>query len=79
MTFRYDPRDLAEIGWITATSSCAGPSPPDIADATISMQDLQAARNQRRRELREHLNARWSLADLLNHPQPVTRSRSAAP
>jgi len=49
---------------------------PDIAAATISMQDLQAARNERRRELREHLTARRSLAELLNDPRPATPSGS---
>jgi len=31
-----------------------------------------------RRELREHLNAPWSLADLLNHPQPATSNQQPA-
>ena len=43
---------------------------PEIAATSISMKDLQAARNQRRRELRQQLTARRSLVDLLTHPEP---------
>ena len=41
------------------------------------MQDLQAARNERRRELREHLTARRTLAELLNDPRPAARKSAA--
>ena len=37
----------------------------------VSLQDLQAARNQRRRELRQQLTARRSLVELLTQP-PAT-------
>jgi len=72
VTIRYDPRDLAEIRvYHHDEFLCRAVAP------AISMQDLQAARNERRRELREHLTARRSLADLLNDPRPTTSSRTA--
>ena len=70
VTIRYDPRDLAEIRvYHKDTYLCRAVS-PEIASLTITMQDLQAARNQRRRELRQQLTARRSLVDLLTHPHP---------
>ena len=45
---------------------------PEIATVIVSMQDLQAARNQRRRELRQTLTARRSLVELLTQPHPPT-------
>jgi len=76
VTIRYDPRDLAEIRVYHRDEFLCRAVAPDIAAATISMQDLQAARNERRRELREHLTARRSLAELLNDPRPATPSGS---
>ena len=70
VTVRYDPRDLAEIRvYHQGVFLCRAVS-PDIADLTVSIKDLEAARNQRRRELRQQLTARRSLADLLAHPDP---------
>ena len=78
VTIRYDPRDLAEIRVYHRGEYLCRAVSPDIAAATVSMKDLQAARNQRRRELRQHLTARRDLVDLLLHPavesvpEPVT-------
>ena len=73
VTIRYDPRDLAEIRVYHRDEFLCRAVAPDIAAASISMQDLQAARNERRRELRGHLTARRSLAELLNDPRPAAR------
>jgi len=43
---------------------------PELAAVSISMKDLQAARNQRRRELGQQLVARRSVVDILTQPQP---------
>jgi hypothetical protein len=56
VTIRYDPRDLAEIRIYHRDEFLCRAVAPDIAAATVSMQDLQAARNERRRELRGHLH-----------------------
>lgn len=51
----------------------------DIASVTVSLQDLQAARNQRRRELRMQLTARRSLVELLTNPRPSQSTESKQP
>ena len=68
VTIRYDPRDLAEIRvFHQGRFLCAAVS-PELAAASISLKDLQAARNRRRRQLRAELTARRSLVDELTHP-----------
>ena len=70
VTIRYDPRDLAEIRVYHHDEFVCRAVSPEIAATSISMKDLQAARNQRRRELRQRLTARRSLVELLTHPEP---------
>jgi hypothetical protein len=70
VTIRYDPRDLAEIRVYHRDKFLCRAVSPDIASVTVSLQDLQAARNQRRRELRQQLTARRSLVELLTQPGP---------
>ena len=41
---------------------------PELAAASISLKDLEAARNRRRRQLRQELTSRRSLVDELTHP-----------
>jgi putative transposase len=74
VTIRYDPRDLAEIRVYHQDVFICRAVSPEIAAASISMKDLQTARNQRRRELRQQLTARRSLVDLLTHPEPSSLS-----
>ncbi len=69
---RYDPRDLAEIRVYHHDEYLCRAVSPEIATVTVSMQDLQAARNQRRRELRQKLTARRSLVELLVQPAKST-------
>ena len=68
VTIRYDPRDLAEIRVYHQDEFLCRAVSPEIAAVTVSLQDLQAARNQRRRELRQQLTARRSLVELLTQP-----------
>ena len=79
VTIRYDPRDLAEIRVYHHDEFLCRAVSPEIATVTVSMQDLQAARNQRRRELRQTLTARRSLVELLTQPHPPTLARTARP
>ena len=60
---RYDPRDLAEIRVYHRGAFLCRAVAPDLADQTITLKDLQAARTARRRRLRDDLHARRSLAD----------------
>jgi len=71
VTIRYDPRDLAEIRVFHHGEFLCKAVSPELAAVSISMKDLQAARNQRRRELGQQLVARRSVVDILTEPQPV--------
>lgn len=82
VTIRYDRRALAEIRVYHQGAYLCRANAPEIAAATVSMKDLQAARNQRRWELRQHLTARRDLVDLLIHsteaaPELVTKPRAS--
>ncbi len=73
----YDPRDLAEIGVYYREEFLSRAIAPEIASVTVWMQDLNAARNQRRRGLRQKLLARRGLAEVLagpaaGQPDPAT-------
>jgi putative transposase len=56
VTIRYDPRDLAEIRVFHHNRFLCRAISPEHADETISLKDIQAARNARRRALRNRLN-----------------------
>ncbi len=78
---RYDPRDLAEIrvyhhGQYLCRAIC-----PDLAGTTVSLKDITAARNARRRELRRQLGERATVVDRLiavHIPPPQLRPPAAA-
>lgn len=72
VTIRYDPRDLAEIRVYHRGRFLCRAIAPELADQTISLRDLQAARNARRRGLRAELDGRLALAEqiLPRHPSP---------
>jgi putative transposase len=78
VTIRYDPRDLAEIRVYHHDQFVCRAVSPEIATVTVSMQDLQAARSQRRRELRQQLTARRSLVELLTQPHSPTATADDA-
>lgn len=65
---RYDPRDLAEIRIYHQGRFLCRAVAPELAQHTITLKDLQAARNQRRRQLRTELDQRRSLVDVLSTP-----------
>jgi putative transposase len=81
VTIRYDPRDLTEVrvfheGRFLCTATC-----PELAATTISLKELVAARNKRRRELRGEIRERRSLVDELlavHNPDPPPRPTRAA-
>ena len=88
VTIRYDPRDLAEIRVFHQGSFLCVAVSPELAAASISLKDLEAARNRRRRQLRQELTARRSLVDELTHPvreavptgsATITRTPTMAP
>ncbi len=62
---RYDPRDMAEIRIFYQDRFLCRAICPDLADRTISLKEITAARNARRRELRARLGERASVVDRL--------------
>ncbi len=73
VVIRYDPRDLAEIRVFHEERFLCRAVSPELAGATITLRDLQAARTARRRELRRTLRGRVSLADQLDLPPAIPR------
>ena len=71
---RYDPRDMAEIRIFYRDRFLCRAICPDLANRTISLKEITAARNARRRELRTRLGQRASVVDRLievhAHPHP---------
>jgi putative transposase len=62
---RYDPRDMAEIRVFTSTGFLCRAICPELAGTTISLKDITAARNARRRGLAHGLRERASVVDRL--------------
>jgi putative transposase len=62
---RYDPRDMAEIRVYTDTGFLCRAICPELAGTTISLKDISAARNARRRGLTRGLRERASVVDRL--------------
>lgn len=77
-TIRYDPRDITEIRVYLQTSAgdeqflCRALC-PELAGVTISLKEINAARNARRRQLRSTLSSRTALVDrlLAAHAEPL--------
>ena len=81
VTIRYDPRDVAEVrvfhhDQLVATAIC-----PELADRTVSLKDIVAARRQRRRQLRAEIDQRTSVVEQLldaHRPTPPPGGGAAA-
>jgi putative transposase len=62
---RYDPRDMAEIRVFTAAGFLCRAICPELAGSTVSLKDIVAARNARRRGLARGLRERARIVDRL--------------
>ena len=62
---RYDPRDMAEIRVFAGNGFLCRAICPELAGTTISLKDITAARNARRRGLARGLRERASVVDRL--------------
>jgi putative transposase len=76
---RYDPRDLGEVrvfheGQFLCRAVCS-----ELANATITLKELQAARNKRRRQLRSEIMDRRSVVEQLLATRPQEEPQPAAP
>lgn len=65
VTVRFNPRDVGEIRVYFSDAFLCRAIAPELAAETISLQELQAARSERRRELKRQLRDRRSMADAL--------------
>jgi putative transposase len=73
VTIRYDPRDMAEIRVFTSRGFLCRAICAELAGQAVSLKDITAARNARRRDLRARLGDRASVVDRLiavHHPPP---------
>lgn len=71
VTIRYDPRDLAEIRIFHDQGFLCRAICPELAGQTIALKEITAARNARRRALRQGLRDRATVVDQLlavHHP-----------
>ena len=76
VTVRFDPRDVGEIRVYFNDAFLCRAIAPELAADSLSLQQLQSARSGRRRELKQQLRSRRSLADSLPDD---TRYSPAAP
>ena len=81
VVIRYDPRDMAEIRVFTAAGFLCRAVCPELAGTTISLKDITAARNARRRGLVRGPHERASVVDrlLAAHKEQQPPGRSAPP
>jgi len=77
---RYDPRDMAEIRVFTGAGFLCRAICPELAGTTVSLKDITAARNARRRGLARGLRERASVVErLLAACQEQPPGRTAPP
>ena len=76
VVIRYDPRDMAEIRVFTGAGFLCRAICPELAGTTVSLKDITAARNARRRGLARGLRERASVVDrLLGRPPGTATAR----
>jgi putative transposase len=78
VTVRYDPRDLAEVRVFFRDRFLCRAVCQELASQTVSLREVVQARNARRRELRQFVAARISIADQLLAPPPLPPDREPA-
>lgn len=81
---RYDPRDLAEISVYHGGEFVCRAVSQELAEQTVSLAEIRRARESRRRELREGIRERTSVADTVlrlqsRPPLPLFSSDESAP
>ena len=78
VVIRYDPRDITEIRVFDHEAFVCKAINQDHHDQKVSLKEVQAARNARRRALRQGINER--IAVVATHTtEPVTEASSPAP
>ncbi|MFI0609573.1 MAG: Mu transposase C-terminal domain-containing protein [Anaerolineae bacterium] len=80
VVIRYDPRDLTEIRVFHKDRFLCRAICPELADQSVGLKEITAARKQRLRQLRGHLKSRTRVVDLLleaHQPEPSPHSKPA--
>lgn len=72
---RYDPRDIAEVRLFHQDKFLCRAICPELAGQTVPLRDIQQARDQQRRRLRETLRDRRKDGRIIARPAPGTFSR----
>jgi putative transposase len=75
ISIRYDPRDLTEIRVYHQSKFLCRAICPDLSTETFTLKEIKAARNQRRRQLKQQINDRVSIVDALmgnSKKSPIT-------
>ncbi|WP_431711284.1 Mu transposase C-terminal domain-containing protein [Glutamicibacter uratoxydans] len=75
VTIRYDPRDISEIRVFHRDSFICKAVDPEHESSTVTLKDIQAARNARKRELRNQINLKLSFGS----PAKVNTDTEQAP
>ncbi len=65
VSIRYDPRDLTEIRVYHQSKFLCRAICPDLSTETVSLKEIQTARNQRRKQLKQQIKERVSIVDAL--------------
>ncbi len=65
VTIRYDPNDLGEVRVFHQNNFVCRAVSAEVADQTLSLKDVVAARRARRQDLRNGINQRLSIVDRL--------------
>ena len=65
VSIRYDPRDLTEIRVYHQSKFLCRAICPDLSTETVSLKEIQTARNQRRKQLKQQIKDRVSIVDAL--------------
>ncbi|WP_311836189.1 Mu transposase C-terminal domain-containing protein [Cellulomonas fimi] len=79
VVIRYDPRDITEIRVFDHEAFVCKAVNQDHHDQKVSLKEVQAARNARRRGLRKGINERIAVVAKLTDPAPATEAPPATP
>ena len=74
VVIRYDPRDMAEIHIFYQDKFLCRAISQDLESCTVSLKEIIAARNKRKKELRDNIKNRRSLVDsILQVPEKIPK------
>ncbi len=73
VSIRYDPRDMTEIRVYYQSKFLCRAICPDLSTETVTLKEIKAARNQRRKQLKQQIKDRVSIVDaLMGNKKPTS-------